>query len=250
MENQELNNSTMNQNLNESNSSKSDESTSFNNAQIENSSSNSGLNANDRESQSRHYKKNNKRIAEKRNVKQRKEEKRDRLEGEREAKKADLNRGYRIVEVEDEEGETSNKHFPIDGTERAFIESGIADLDNQIYDVKTEIELLEQEIKDLSQSKKSSLKSKLKNKKRDKKISKALKSAERFVKKSSENGQKQVIDDIKYKAQSNKDQEAYQSLLQFLRSEPSPIKRTVSKDPELEDAVIEKLLNKINNGQF
>lgn len=198
----------------------------------------------------RFIKKNNKKVSSKRNAKLRKEEKLDRLVRERDAKKAELKRGYKIVDVVDDEGNESKKHIPLDATERSVVESAIASLENQIFDIKSEIETLEEEIKDLSQTKTSSLRNKLKNKKRDKKISKALKSVERFVKKSSENGQKEVVDDIKYKAQSNKDQEAYQSLLLFLRSEPSPIKRTFSKDPELEDTVIEKLLGKINNGQF
>jgi len=198
----------------------------------------------------RFIKKNNKRVSSKRNAKFRKLEKLDRLVKEGDAKKAELKRGYKIVDVEDDEGNESKKHIPLDATERSVIESAIASLDNQVFDIKSEIETLEEEIKGLSRTKTASLRNKLKDKKRDKKISKALKSAERFVKKSSENGQKQVIDDIKYKAQSNKDLEAYDSLLKFLRSEPSPIKKSFHKDPELEDTVIEKLLGKINNGQF
>lgn len=232
MENQELNNGLMDQNLNETNS------------------SNNGASVNDSDSQTRYFKKNNKRTAAKRNAMQKKEEKRDRLVKERDSKKADLDRGYKIEEVENEDGEKSKKHTPLVPSERSFIVSKIAALEEQIFDLGEEIEKLDEDIKNMADMKTSSIKSRLKGKKKDKQLKKAVSSAEKYFAKEAENGSKEIVDEIKHKVQQHQGNEAYNSLMEFLRSDSSPVKKRFQKDPKLEDQVLEELLTTIENGKL
>ncbi len=192
----------------------------------------------------RYVKKNNKKIATKRNSMVSKNGKLDRLEKELEGLQSDLKRGYRI-EKDDDEGTT--QHIPILGSERNVIDAQIQDLKIQIFDLKEEIAELDNEISMLSTNKSSSLKGKLNDRKTAKKVNAFVTRIQSGLKGSNTNGANNGLVEMQTKIKESGRNEAYRSLKNFLGKELQPVAKKLGKSSQLEETVLNKVLDKLTS---
>lgn len=193
----------------------------------------------------RHNKRSNSKIANNKTVKDRKSERLSRLTSEVSAKKADLDRGYLIVPVDDSIQDGKVKHLQLDSTSKMIIKSVIAEKELEIYDLKKEIEDIDAELKTLASTKTGSMKDKLKRRKKEDKENKIQSRIDTEVGKAAGNGTGLLIQEIKNQMTEGKKDEAYASLKKFLSQEIKPIAKQLDQDKELEKKIIIRTLEKL-----
>jgi hypothetical protein len=196
----------------------------------------------------RNYRRTGKKIANIITVNSKKAIKLERLISERAEKKAVLDRGYFIVS--DKENAGRNKHVMLTTADKEVLRSKIAEIDFELYGLKTEIADNNQQIQSLATIKKSSYRDKLnrekKNKEQDKLVIRAVDGISEIV---SDNGSKEEIAKIQKQALENR-KEAYQSLKNFLNQKLTPIAKKINKTSEQEEKTLDKLLVKISSIQL
>lgn len=190
----------------------------------------------------KHYRRDNRRIANLKNVKSRKQEKMARLTSERDSKKADLDRGYMIISLNDDSDTQRVKHVPLDPSDKEMLKSVIAEREYDMYELGLDIEELELKIKNLAAAKKTSFKDKLSKSKRVKKENDLVKRVEGELIEASKNGSNQIVSHILQQVQSGNKNDAYNSLKSFLSQQVKTVAKQFDKDEKLEKIVLDRIL--------
>jgi hypothetical protein len=195
----------------------------------------------------RHSRRDNKKIASLKTVKSRKQEKLDRLKSERDAKKADLERGYLIVSLGDESKPERVKHMQLDVSDKEVIKAVIAEKDLEIYELEEEIESINVKMAGMASLKKESYRHRLNKRKQTKTESNLVVRVDKELNAALKNGNSDKVLEIRQNIQSGKTIEAYKSLKSFLSEEVKPISKKLDKSVELEKVVLERVLEKLGN---
>lgn len=197
----------------------------------------------------RHYRKDNTRIANLKNTKLQKQKKLARLISERDSKKADRDRGYINVPLNDDSDTQRVKQVQLDPSDKEMLRSVIAEREYEIYELGLDIDELELKIKNLATAKKSSFKKKLSKKKQDKNENDMVKRIDSALDKASKNGSKEIVSKIKQQVRSGKKDDAYDSLKSFLSQQVKPVAKKLDKDAKLEKNVLDKVIEKLSTSQ-
>lgn len=195
----------------------------------------------------KHYRKDNRRIANLKNTKSRKQEKLARLNGERDTKKADLDRGYLIVQLGDDSERV--KHVPLDASDKEMIRSVIAEKEFEIYELGLDIDEIDLKLRELAAAKKTSFKDRLSKKRQVKKEDDLVDRVGRELNKASQNGDEKIISEIQQQVKSGKKNEAYDSLKSFLSEQVKPVAKKLDKSEQLEKKVLDRVLEKLSKVQ-
>lgn len=195
----------------------------------------------------RHYRKNNKTIANLNLTRDQKKQKEERLSKEIADKKADLDRGYLIVQL----GEDSErvKHVQLDAPDKEIIRSVIAEKEYEKYELGLDIGDIELKICDLAAAKKSSYKDKLSKRKAGKMENDLVRRVNKELDKASQNGSKELVSKIEQQVKEGKTGAAYDSLKSFLSQEVKTVSKKLNKSSELEQKVLERVLDKLNTSE-
>lgn len=195
----------------------------------------------------RHYRKDNRHIANLKNTKALKLKKMERLTSERDGKKADLDRGYISVQLGDDPDRV--KRVSLDSTDKEMIKSVIAEKDYEVYELGLEIADIDLKICALATAKKSSFKNKLSKKKQDKNESDLVKKIGSTLDNASKNGSKEIVSQLQQQAQSGNKNDAYKSLKSFLSQQLKTVAKKLDKDEKLEKNVLDRVLDKLSVSQ-
>jgi hypothetical protein len=196
-------------------------------------------------SKKRYYKGNNRKLANLRRTKSLKKQKQTRLISEIETLKADLKRGYFIVETE--EGQT--RHKPLDVADKKVISSKISELDYESFLLTFEIGDIDENIRDLASVKKSNITDKKNKVRRSKQEDDLVDRVGRELNKASTNDGAEVISAIQQQVKSGKKNEAYDSLKSFLSEQVKPVAKKLDKSEQLEKKVLDRVLEKLSKAQ-
>ena len=210
------------------------------NTQPENAETNNG-------SGRKHYRKDNRRIADLKRTKTQKEKRDKRLGDEIDSLKADLARGYLIVQLV--ENSEKVKHVQLDVSDKEIIRSAIAEKEYKKYELGLDIGEIDMKIRELAVAKKSSYKARLSKKKTSKKEDDLVKRVIKELDEASKNGGKVIVDRIQQEAQAGNKDDAYDSLKSFLSQEVKTVSKKLSKSSELEQKVLERVLDKLNTSE-
>jgi len=198
----------------------------------------------------RYNKRNNKRIANLKRAKEQKEKKKDRLGSERDAKKADISRGYLIVHLNDDESDTEHtKHVPLDVADKEIIKAVIAEREEEIFDLKEEIEKIDNDIKVLASVRKSSARNRLGKKIQTKQEKKLVEQIDKALTKASGNGKQELVSEIESQIKKGDNSKAYNSLKAFLSEQVKPVAKKLDKSEEFEKSVLNKVIENITKAQ-
>ena len=197
----------------------------------------------------KHYRRDNRRIANLKNVKSRKQEKMARLTSERDSKKADLDRGYMIISLNNDSDTQRVKHVPLDPSDKEMLRSVIAEREYDMYELGLDLDELELKIKNLAAAKKTSFKDKLSKSKRVKKENDLVKRVEGELIEAQKNDSKKIVSQIQQQAQSGNKNGAYDSLKFFLSQEVKTVAKKLDKDAKLEKTVLDKVIDKLSTSQ-
>ena len=195
----------------------------------------------------RHYRKDNRQIANLKNIKSRKQEKLARLNSERDGKKADLERGYINVQLGDDSERV--KRVILETSDKEMIRSVIAEKAYEIYEITLDIAEIDLKIRALATAKKSSYKRKLSNKKQDKNESDLVKKINSALDKASKNDDKEIVSHIQQQVQLGNKNDAYKSLKSFLSLQVKSVAKKLGKDEILEKNVLDRVIEKLNASQ-
>ena len=193
----------------------------------------------------RHYRKDNKRIANLKNVKSQKQEKLKRLIDERDAKKADLERSYLIVSLDNGSNEERVKHIPLDSSDKEMIRSVIAERELEIFELGLDIDEIDLKIRELAAVKKSSFREKLSKKKQTKKEDNLVKRVSKELDEAAKDGSNETVNIIKEQIQSGKKNEAFKSLKSFLSEKVKTVAGRLDKSEELEKNVLTRVIEEL-----
>jgi len=189
----------------------------------------------------RDYKGSNKKLASLRRVRDQKQKKYQRLVSEMNEYKAELKRGYRIVK----NGHGQVRHVSLTRAEKDVISFKISDRDYKRFMIRIEIQGLDQKISQIATKKRTNRISKKKKVARSRKEDKLVQRVSKELSKAAKNGSGMIVRDIQSQIQSDKRNEAYNSIKFFLSKEVKPVAKTLDKDKELEIQVIERVLDKM-----
>lgn len=195
----------------------------------------------------RHFKKDNSLIAGLKRTKTQKVGKDKRLSDEIDSLKADLARGYLIVQlVEDSE---KLKHVQLDVSDKEMIKSAIAEKEYEKYELGLDIGEIDMKIRTLASAKTSSFKKKLSKKKQDKNENDMVKKIDSALDKASKNGSKEIISKIQQQVQTGNKNDAYDSLKSFLSQQVKTVAKKLDKDEKLEKNVLDRVIDKLSASQ-
>ncbi len=198
----------------------------------------------------RYNKRNNKRIANLKRTKVQKEKKLARLISERNTKKADIDRGYLIVHLNDDESDTEHsKHVRLNGADKEVIKAVIAEREDEIFDLNEEIEKIDADLLALATVRKSSARDRLGKKKQTKKEDDLVDRVGRELNKASNNGDEKIISEIQQQVQSGHNNDAYYSLKAFLSEQVKTVAKKLDKSEQLEKKVLDRVLENISKAQ-
>ena len=193
----------------------------------------------------RHYRKDNRRMADFKRTKTQKEKKSNRLGTEIDSKKADLDRGYLIVQLGEDPERV--KHVQLDFSDKEMIRSVIAEKEFEKYELGLDISEIDLKIRELAAAKKSSYRDKLNKKKADKIENDIVRRVIKELNGASKNGTKTTVSQIQNQAQSGKTKEAHDSLKSFLSQKVKTVAKKLDKDEKLEKNVLERVLDKLSS---
>ncbi|HOJ07776.1 MAG: hypothetical protein HND40_15975 [Ignavibacteriota bacterium] len=195
----------------------------------------------------RHYRKDNKIIANFKRTRDQKKQKEERLNKEIADKKADLDRGYLIVPLGDDTEKV--KHVTLDITDKEIIKAVIEEKKLEKFDVEQEIKKIDNDILILASAKRSTNRNKLNKKKAYLKESELVKRIDKELDKASKNGSKDLVSKIEQQVKEGKTVKAYESLKSFLSQEVKTVSKKLSKSSQLEQKVLERVLDKLNTSE-
>ena len=195
----------------------------------------------------KHYKKDNKTIANLKLTRNQKKQREERLRKEIADKKADLDRGYLIVPLGDDTEKV--KHVPLDITDKEVIKAVIEEKKVEEFDVKQELKKIESDILTLASAKRSTHRNKLSKKKANLKESELVNRIDKELDKASKNGSRALVSRIEQQVKEGKTSAAYDSLKSFLSKEVKTVSKKLSKSSELEQKVLDRVLDKLNTSE-
>jgi len=197
----------------------------------------------------KHYRKDNTRIANLNTTKLQKQKKLARLIRERDSKKADRDRGYINVPLNDDADTKRVKQVQLDPSDKEMLRSVIAEKEYEIYELGLDIDEIDVKIRALATAKTSSFQNRLNKKKQDKNENDMVKRIDSALDKASKNGSKEIVSKIKQQVQSGKKDDAYDSLKSFLSQQVKPVAKKLDKDSKLEKNVLDRVIDKLSSSQ-
>jgi len=195
----------------------------------------------------RHYRKDNRLIADLKRTLTQKNIKNSRLQSEIDKYKADLERGYLIVPLGDDS--RAVKHLRLNKADKKTITAAIWQREFEKYELGLDISELEMRISQIASAKTSSYRDKLSKKKKEKNENDLVKRIVGALDKASKNGSKDIVSQMQQQAQSGDKNEAYQSLKSFLAQEVKTVAKKLGKSSELEHNVIGRVFEKLSVSQ-
>ena len=195
----------------------------------------------------RHYRKDNRLIADLKRTLTQKNIKNSRLQSEIEKYKADLQRGYLIVPLGDDS--RTVKHLKLNKADKKTITAAIWQREFEKYELDLDKSELEMKISQIASAKTSSYRDKLSKKKKEKNENDLVKRIVGALDKASKNGSKDIVSQMQQQAQSGNRNEAYHSLKSFLAQEVKTVAKKLDKSSELENNVIERVFEKLSVSQ-
>lgn len=195
----------------------------------------------------RHFRKDNRRIADLKRTKTQKEKKSERLQSEIDSHQADIDRGYLIVKLGDDSERV--KHVQLDVSDKAIIKSVISEKAYEKFELSLDISEIDSKIRELAAAKRSSYKDRLSKKKAGKIENDLVKRVVKELGEASKNGGKEIVSNIHQQVQSGKKDVAYDSLKFFLSQQVKPVAKKLFKDAKLEKNVLDKVIEKLNTSQ-
>ena len=191
----------------------------------------------------KHQKKDNRRIANLKRTKSQKERKSERLVFEIDSHKADIDRGYLIVQLGDDSEKI--KHVQLEISDREMIRSVIAEKEYIKYELSLDIAEIDLKIRELASAKKTSYKDKLNRIRQEKKENDLVKRVSKELDSVGKSGSNEVVLSIKDQLVAGNKTEAYKSLKSFLSQEVNPVAKKLSKSKVLEKNVLKRVLDKL-----
>ncbi|HMU43988.1 MAG TPA: hypothetical protein PKA80_11865 [Ignavibacteriaceae bacterium] len=195
----------------------------------------------------RHFRKDNRRIADLKRTKTQKEKKSERLQSEIDSHLADIDRGYLIVKLGDDSERA--KHVQLEVSDKAIIKSVISEKEYEKFELSLDISEIDSKIRELAAAKRSSYKDRLSKKKAGKIENDLVKRVVKELGEASMNGGKEIVSNIHQQVQSGKKDVAYDSLKFFLSQQVKPVAKKLFKDAKLEKNVLDKVIEKLNTSQ-
>jgi len=193
----------------------------------------------------RDYKGSKKKLANRTTVRDQKQKKYIRLVSEMNEYKAELKRGYRIVENDD--GQV--RHVSLTSAEKDVISFKISDLDYERFMLRIEIQGLDQKISQIATKKLKINRTKKNKAAKSIKEDKLVQRVNRELSEAAKNGSKKIVSQIQQQVQSGNKNDAYDSLKSFLSLQVKTVAKKLDKDEKLEKIVLERVIDKLSASQ-
>lgn len=193
----------------------------------------------------RDYKGSNRKLANKITARDQKQKKYDRLVNEMNEYKAELKRGYRIVEKDD--GQVS--HVPLTSAEKNVSSFKISDLDYKRFMVRIEIQGLDQKITQIATKKRTISRTKKNKVARSIKEDKLVQRVDKELSNAMKNGKQKLVSGIENQVRTGDNTAAYNSLKSFLSAQVKPVAKKLDKSVELEKNVLNRVIENISKAQ-